>query len=90
MLAAVAAAAVVAVVTAAVRTHLRQRYAKRRAMCVGSRDALHQGFVRAKIEQPKRAWRPRLGDTVLINPRTWRYFETRFPNDCPTEGARCA
>ena len=44
-------------------------------MCVGSRDVLHQGFVRAKIEQPKRAWRPRLGDTVLINPRTWRYFE---------------
>ena len=85
-----AAAAVVAVVTAAVRTHLRQRSAERRAMCVGSRDVLHQGFVRAKIEQPKRAWRPRLGGTVLSNLRTWRYFETRFPNDCPTEGARCA
>ena len=71
-----AAAAVVAVVTAAVRTHLRQRSAERRAMCVGSRDVLHQGFVRAKIEQPKRAWRPRLGGTVLSNLRTWRYFET--------------
>ena len=90
MVIAVAAAAVVAVVTAVVRTRLRQRSAKRRAMCVGSRDVLHQGFVRAKIEQPKRAWRPRLGGTVLINLRTWRYFETRFPNDCPTEGAASA
>ena len=69
-------AAVVAVVTVAVRARLRQRSAKRRAMCVGSRDVLHQGFVRAKIEQPKRAWRPRLGGIVLINLRTWRYFET--------------
>ena len=78
MLAAVAAAAVVAVVTAAVRTHLRQRSAKRRAMCVGSRDVLHQGFVRAKIEQPKRAWRPRLGGIVLINLRTWRIIVIYF------------
>ena len=34
-------------------------------MCVGSRDVLHQGFVRAKIEQPKRARCSRFGGAVL-------------------------